>query len=298
MPSGEAKSCKAESCLILFFLFEVQYFGNRFLSLYRVVYLIKRSRPHLSTRSNFVIQIMTLNIWGGHVYGPLLKFIKQYQHIDVFCFQEVYHEAPHKISTEDRTHCLTIFQELADVLPEHQGFFRPVVNNTYGIGMFVKNALEVIDEGAECIHHNPDYPGKGPTHSRILQWLHCETSTQPYTIINVHGLWNGRGKTDSPERLQQSAAIKSFIATLQTPVILCGDFNLRPDTQAVALLEQELLNLNAAHQIMSTRTSLYSKEEKFADYIFISKDLNVEHFSVLSDEVSDHAPLLLKIAPQ
>jgi endonuclease/exonuclease/phosphatase family metal-dependent hydrolase len=241
------------------------------------------------------MQVMTLNIWGGHVYMPLIDFIKRHQHIDVFCFQEVYHDAPHKISTEERTHCLTIFQEIADLLPDHQGFFRPVVNNSYGIGMFVKNTLSLIDEGEICIHHNPDYPGKGPTHTRILQWIQCQISTQPYIIINVHGLWNGQGKTDSPERLQQSATIKSFIDTLETPVIVCGDFNLRPDTQSLALLEEDLINLNRVHQIQSTRTSWYSKEEKFADYILVSKNLNVDHFSVLPDEVSDHAPLLLRL---
>lgn len=242
------------------------------------------------------MQLMTLNIWGGHVYEPLLTFIEKHQHIDVFCLQEVYHNAPYKISTDDRTLCLTIFQELADLLPEHQGFFRPIVNNIYGIGMFVKNTLKIVDEGEVCIYHNPDYPGQGPTHSRILQWLQCQTPTQSYTVINVHGLWNGRGKTDSPERLQQSIAIKGFIDKLQTPVILCGDLNLRPDTQCLALLEQNLMNLIMTHQITSTRTSLYPKEEKFADYILVSKDLTIEHFSVLPDEVSDHAPLLLKLA--
>ena len=35
------------------------------------------------------------------------------------------------------------------------------------------------------------------------------------------------------------------------------------------------------------------KDEKFADYIFTSRDINVNAFEVLKDEVSDHSALLL-----
>ncbi|MDO8953631.1 MAG: hypothetical protein Q7V63_02130 [Gammaproteobacteria bacterium] len=52
-------------------------------------------------------------------------------------------------------------------------------------------------------------------------------------------------------------------------------------------------NLIRRHHIKSTRTSYYAKDEKFADYVFVSPDINVNHFSAMADEVSDHAPLLL-----
>ena len=52
-------------------------------------------------------------------------------------------------------------------------------------------------------------------------------------------------------------------------------------------------NLIDQHNIISTRTSYYPKEEKFADYVFTSHEIKVNHFSVLKEEVSDHAPLLI-----
>lgn len=242
------------------------------------------------------MKLITLNIWGGHVREPLHRFIATHQDVAIFCFQEVYHNADEKISTEDRKVSLNIFSELQALLPNHTGYFRPVVDGTFGMSIFVSNAIDVLEEGDYLIHHNPNYSGRGPTHSRILQWIKCNINSQQYAIINVHGLWNGRGKTDTEERIAQSAKIKEFMNTLTVRKILCGDFNLKPDTKSLKMLENDMHNLVSAYQVTSTRTSYYPKEEKFADYIFTSKDIAINKFEVLKDEVSDHAPLLLDFA--
>ena len=65
------------------------------------------------------MKLITLNIWGGYIKEPLLKFIATHQDIDIFCFQEGYHNAPNKISTDDKENSLNIFSELQDLLPEH-----------------------------------------------------------------------------------------------------------------------------------------------------------------------------------
>ena len=205
----------------------------------------------------------------------------------------MYHNASQKISDDEREVSLNIFAELYALLPQHHAFFRPVVAGFYGIGMFVKQNIEVLGEGEVAIHENPSYSGRGPTHSRNLQWLKCRFNNQPYTILNVHGLWNGKGKTDSPERIAQSQRIRSFVEGESTPKIVCGDFNLRPDTESVKILEEGMNNLIKTYNITSTRTSLYPKKEKFADYIFTSPDIAIKSFEALQDEVSDHSPLLL-----
>ena len=242
------------------------------------------------------MKLITLNIWGGHVRDPLLNFIKAYQDIDIFCFQEVYHNAQSKISTEDRPVSLNIFSELQRLLPEHQGFFRPVVNDIFGIGLFIKKTIDVLQEGEITIYDNPSYPGRGPTHSRNLQWLECHMDGKNYSILNVHGLWNGQGKTDSAERITQSQRIKTFMDTIKVPKVLCGDFNLRPDIDSMKIIEEGMNNLIKTYNITSTRTSLYPKEEKFADYILASPEITVNQFEVLKDEVSDHAPLYVDFA--
>src|SRR5690606_28305020 len=129
------------------------------------------------------MRLITLNIWGGHVREPLHQFISSHQDIDIFCFQEVYHNAKEKISTEDRMVSLNIFSELQHLLPQHTGYFRPIVDNIYGMSIFIKNKIEVLEEGDHLIHPNPTYPGRGPTHSRILQWVKCRIDEEIYSII-------------------------------------------------------------------------------------------------------------------
>ncbi|MBS0616270.1 MAG: endonuclease/exonuclease/phosphatase family protein [Verrucomicrobia bacterium] len=238
------------------------------------------------------MKLITLNIWGGHVLGPLLKFINAHQDIDIFCFQEVYHNAERRISTDvENPVFLDIFSKLQAHLPQHRGFFTPVVNGSYGICAFVKKTTQVVREGEELIHENPHYKGSGPTHSRKLQWLQCRAEGD-FLIINVHGLWNGQGKTDAPERLLQSQKIKAFMDTFSLPKILVGDFNLRPETQSMKILGVGMDNWIQVHKTASTRTRLYTKEEPYADYILTS-GVTVDDFQVMPHVVSDHAPLLL-----
>jgi endonuclease/exonuclease/phosphatase (EEP) superfamily protein YafD len=132
-------------------------------------------------------------------------------------------------------------------------------------------------------------------HARNIQFITTEFQDSPLTVVNFHGLWNGRGKGDSEDRLNQSKKIKEFVETLQGNVVMCGDFNLLPNTQSVQILEDiGLKNLIKETGVTSTRTSHYTKPDKFADYIFISRDINVKDFKVLPEEVSDHSALYLE----
>jgi len=78
--------------------------------------------------------------------------------------------------------------------------------------------------------------------------------------------------------------------------ILCGDFNLNPNTQSVSILDRGMKNLIKNFKITSTRSSLYKKDEKFADYMIVSNGINIVNFKVKEDLVSDHLPLYLEFA--
>ena len=124
------------------------------------------------------MRLITLNIWGGHVHGPLLQFIKNHQLVDVFCFQEVYRNAEEMITIEDRKVSLNIFNELQLALPNHTGYFRPAVDGVFGMSIFINKQIEVLGEGDYPIYQNRDYSGRGPEHSRILQWIKCRAGNQ------------------------------------------------------------------------------------------------------------------------
>lgn len=258
------------------------------------------------------MRIISLNTWGGKAgKEKLLSFLKSHADTtDVFCLQEVWSAAYKHLDghlaggvaiklEQIMTHGL---QEISAVLPNHTPFFRPHFMDNYGLLMFMNKNLPVLDEGEVFVYKENGHVPEGDvgTHARNIQYATIETVTGPITVINFHGLWTGTepgvGKKDSPERLEQSDRILEFTNKLQNPFILCGDFNLLPDTESLRKFEDAgLRNLIREFGIISTRTNLYTKPIKFADYAFISKDITLKDFKILPDEISDHAPLLIEV---
>lgn len=155
----------------------------------------------------------------------------------------------------------------------------------------------MIEEGEVYIYKEKGFifAEDGGNHARTLQYLTIETPKGLRTVIHLHGLWNGQGKGDSEDRIEQSERILGFTSSLVNPFVIVGDFNLRPDTESLKKLEEGgLRNLIAEYGVTSTRTSLYTKPEKFADYAFVSDGIEVTDFKVLPEEASDHSPLFVE----
>lgn len=246
------------------------------------------------------MKLITLNTWGARIRKPFIDFIQKYQDVDIFCFQEIYDKSSEIMGEEypDSNH--NLFTELTEMLPNHNGFFRPVLQGVYGIAIFVKKDYSVLEEGEILIHaRNQEGTVNDGHHDRNLQWLKFEYEGKIITVLNVHGLWNGKGKDDVPEKIAQSKVIKNFMDKVEGSKILCGDFNLNPDTESIKIVEKGMRNLIKEFNIPTTRNSIYfakpGKTEKFADYIFTSSDINVKEFKVLPEEVSDHSSLYLEI---
>jgi endonuclease/exonuclease/phosphatase family metal-dependent hydrolase len=254
------------------------------------------------------MRIISLNTWGGRAgEEDLLKFFEAHRDTtDIFCLQEIWAKAythldghvaggvvikHENIMTEG-------LQRISAALPNHVPFFRPHHGDNYGLLMLVHKKLMIAEEGELFVYKYKDYVPDGDVgnHARNIQYVTIETETGPLTVINFHGLWNGKGKTDSEDRIQQSKNILDFMETLKGEYILCGDFNLLPDTESLKLFEVAgLRNLIKEYTISSTRTSFYTKPEKHADYAFVTKGLDITDFKVLPDAVSDHAPLLIEV---
>ena len=114
-------------------------------------------------------------------------------------------------------------------------------------------------------------------------------------VFNFHGV-PGNDKKDSAERELQSARLREVLRRFAGEKILVGDFNLRPDTEAIRGLEKSMKNLVVESGFISTRTKYYNERESqpFADYAFVTPGITVKEFKVLPDEVSDHAPLFIE----
>lgn len=253
------------------------------------------SEIYQGTSRETKLRLMSLNIWGGRLLDTLLEFIKSHQNIGIFCFQEVYSQTHQNLTpTPHNPVCLDIYERIAEILPNHHAFFRPIIEGVYGLSIFVRKDYHILEEGWDWIYKNMQYSGRDPSHSRIMQWIKVAIESQEINIINVHGLWNGQGKMDSPQRILQSNIIKEFARRLHSPTILCGDFNLMPNTKSIEILEYGMQNLIKRYNVLSTRSDIYKKPERFADYIFMPKELEVLEFRAFKNEVSDHLPLYVE----
>jgi endonuclease/exonuclease/phosphatase (EEP) superfamily protein YafD len=193
-----------------------------------------------------------------------------------------------------------LFSDIQKALPEFNGYHAPAQEDDIGgLAIFIKKSF-IVDKikhivifsmkGAITDRNHQDYFSTG----RDFQRMEFRYSGKTYTILNFHGMWNGKGKSDTDKRIEQSEKIRKLFDESKGVRILCGDFNLEPDTKSIAILSKGNRNLIQEYKIISTRSSFYSKSIRFADYIFTSPEIEIKDFKVLQDEVSDHLPLLLE----
>lgn len=244
------------------------------------------------------MKVISLNIWNGRAGDVSTEFFKKYSDVDVFLLQEVTHKADTRTLWHSNEKA-NLFDEISNLLPDHQGFFAPAQDDQWGLATFVKKNLNIKETGDIFVHNQKDSMKENDAASlgKNLQYLIISEKNEDLNILNFHGLWNGQGKGDSEDRINQSKRIVDFVKGLKGEIVLMGDFNLRPDTESLQIVEMELNleNLISKYNISSTRTSFYEKEEKFADYTFVSQNIKVKDFKILPDEVSDHAAMFLEI---
>lgn len=252
------------------------------------------------------LSLITLNTWGGRSLYPLMKFIQtRAAATDVFCLQEVFNSEQSIIEERHPKGYIRadLFSEIANALPDHVGEFATHGDNPHrmSLAMFVRKDLVLKGAIAHFPVHVPEQPvetGDRVFSARQIQYATVELNGRDVLIANFHGLFNDGPKTDTPERILQSQRVKAFLDKHGGPKLLCGDFNLLPSTESLAIMAKGLNDLGSISRITGTRTPLYRHfnnvdEPNFADYMLLSPELKVQHFELLPDIVSDHAPLLV-----
>ncbi len=255
------------------------------------------------------MKLISLNIWGGKIYKPLLDFIQmQSQTTDIFCFQEVFQN--NAGIAESSGYKTDILSDLAYTLNDFQEYFAKTFTGydmiklvdfelNFGLAMFVKKYIKVLSYDKTLIHKAEGGVRRRKGYfetSRSIQTIQFQQNNKIFNVYNLHGLWvpDSLGKRDNEERIQQSKRIEDFMQKQAGLKIMAGDFNLDPDTQSLKILEKNLKNLVKEYNIPTTRSSLYTRGHKFADYILVSQGIKVIDFQVPNTSVSDHLPMILE----
>ncbi len=257
------------------------------------------------------MQLISLNIWGGRVHKPLLEYIKELNgKIDVFCFQEFFDSPINKFNNNGTKS--NIYFEVSNILKDYRAFFAPTFEHydtnekvdfdlKFGQATFVKKSLDLVSEETIFVYgkynHTPPIFIEGIKDGmdlpRNIHLVKIKSGNKIFLIGNLHGYWIPGDKHDTPQSLTQMQKVKEIFANFKGAKILCGDFNLRPDTKSLEMFEDEFKNLILEYKITNTRSKFHTRSEKFADYMLISPDVQINKFAVLDKHVSDHLPLLL-----
>lgn len=246
------------------------------------------------------MKLISLNTWGCRITEPIFEFIrKQTVTTDIFCFQEMLKGGIGKTGREE---VKSAYEDIGKLLPNHTGYFSEYgeggyysgrskdIDFQYGIACYVRSGLkhgflDNIRLYDPEIRWN-DYSGEFAAGAALA------ISVEDFVIVNVHGLWQGSIKADTEAKIEQSRKIID-LAERAGENVICGDFNLLPDTRSIQMLSEKYSDLIQEYGITNTRSSLYPKEIRYSDYAFTGKNVKVNGFSVPDINISDHLPLIL-----
>jgi endonuclease/exonuclease/phosphatase family metal-dependent hydrolase len=266
------------------------------------------------------VKITCLNCWGGKLHEELLTYIKT-NAPDILCLQEVIHSPESEkewLTYRDGDHILpqraNLFRDVSKALPDHVAVFCPAaqgvlwdddrsIPSQWGLATFVHRSFPIIGQVQGFVHkeYSPagygDHPRSRNAHGvRVYDYI----ANRAVSVTHMHGLRDLNGKMDTPERADQARKLLGLSHQVSQPedvVIICGDFNVEPDSETLeSLTDAGLTDLVTGRGFESTRNSHYKKSGRFADYMLINREEAVRDFDVIHDpEVSDHCPLVLRL---
>ena len=176
--------------------------------------------------------------------------------------------------------------------------------------IYDKTRFNVLDKGDFWYAENPDVPGKGwdaVCCNRICSWAKFKdkVSGKEFYFFNSHYDHQGRvARLKSSglllERMKKIAGSSTFFCT--------GDFNATPDSEPIQviyndgmLIDSKLVTKMPPYGTEGTFNSfsLEDSKEGRIDYIFVSKDVTVNKYGVLTDNQygrlpSDHFPVMIE----
>ncbi|MFI0450274.1 endonuclease/exonuclease/phosphatase family protein [Actinomadura sp. 6N118] len=265
------------------------------------------------------MRIISLNAWGGAMFDELARWLGTCG-ADILCLQEVTHTAAVGGWTrfDDAERSLPqradLLADIRSLLPRHHGLFTasdagPVLDHEgswhqqdFGLAAFVAETLAVVGMRSAFVHgdyveHQGQWPTDGRPRAAQAVRVFDRQARRFVTVVHIHGLRDPRGKGDTPARRAQAKRLADLITGVREDgdlTVVCGDFNLLPDSETFQVLAG--LGLVDLVRDADTRTSRYPKPLRHASYLLVSEPTAVRRFEIVTEpEVSDHCALLLDL---
>jgi hypothetical protein len=207
-----------------------------------------------------------------------------------------------------------LLTDVRRLLPGHQGLFAvsdtgPVLDHDgrmhrqdFGLAAFVAEGLPVVGMRCGFVHggyadHQESWPNDGRPRAAQAVRVFDRGARRFVTVVQVHGLRDASGKADTPARRAQAERLAELVTGVREAgdlTVVCGDFNLLPDSETFKILAG--IGLTDLVRDADTRTSRYGKPVRHASYLLVSDPAAVERFEIVDEpEVSDHRALMLDL---
>jgi endonuclease/exonuclease/phosphatase family metal-dependent hydrolase len=261
------------------------------------------------------MKLISLNIGLFEKNNKELSAFIEEQHADILVLQEVVKRI------DEKAYADVISKDTIDhASPELEfSFFSPVwilshfeKDNFHGqehfsynlggnveFGSYVRSAFPILSGRTIFVQNSQAYItnwSSWPEEDyRAFQIIDLDVSGKKLRLINYHGIWS-KDKQGSEKTKKACEHIRDKAREVDYPSIICGDFNLFPDTESMSVFHDHFINLPDQYGITTTRplsNELNNAKRNVVDYILIDPSIHVDRFDVLKNDISDHLPLIL-----
>lgn len=172
-----------------------------------------------------------------------------------------------------------------------------------------KKRFEKLDGGTFWLSETPELCSFGwdAACRRICSWVKLKekSSAQVFFVFNTH--FDHKGEEARKESARLILRKVEEISEGSGSVVLCGDFNLPPDSTPVGLITEKLNDafivseLPAYASVATYHGFTYDDPPRERiDYVFVSPDVKVLRYGALTDSrdrafFSDHLPVLVSL---
>jgi endonuclease/exonuclease/phosphatase family metal-dependent hydrolase len=261
------------------------------------------------------MKLISLNVALFEANNTALKQILEAQQPDFVCLQEVTRELESTVKKD------YISKEVIDSATQQLSYFFYGPNSVMGnfeqknfhgketyrfefgglfeFGNYTKSKHRIVKAQnvfvQNCFTYTSDLSKWPDEDYRAVLVTDHVVNGKKLRVLNYHGIWT-RNKLGNEKSLLANKIINDLALQAEGEVIICGDFNLFPDTDSMKIFEKNFTSLVDIHNIKTTRpvtNELHGSKRNVVDYILVSKGISIKSFEVVNTDVSDHLPLIL-----
>jgi len=249
---------------------------------------------------NMTVKLLTINIWfGGKVWDNLIEFIYA-EKPDILLLQEVYNGTDPNLEKRYRT--IEEFQkQFGEFLP-YYAFGATVldsaVNVPWGNAVFSKFPIQnhqTIFFDLPFTQYNFTTDTDSRLASEGMIEAEIEIGESNFFIYSWHGVWDNHGGDTFNRKLMTEIIVDSLKD--KKNIILAGDTNMDPDTEAMKTISEKLGLISVFGESLKTTFNMSQKVQpgNYAnspvDRIFVRPEIKIIMKEMPLVDVSDHYPL-------